>query len=202
MMSRVVLALAGAIGAYFLLVWGLSVLPLGLLGLLLIVAYTPWITRYALLCLLAPGVGFGLLMVMGTDFVLTGTYTWTSFVASLVPSFLVSNLLLLNQFPDVEADRTVGRRHFPISAGRRFSSILYAILLLLAYLSIVVGVVLGLLPTASLLGLLTVAVAVPLAAGVYRNGEQVAQLVRYMGLNVLVTVTTPVLVAIGLLIAA
>jgi 1,4-dihydroxy-2-naphthoate octaprenyltransferase len=141
-------------------------------------------------------------MVMGTDYVLTGSFTWTSFVASLVPTFLVSDLLLLNQFPDIEADQTVGRRHFPIVVGRRLSSVFYAVLLLLAYLSIVAGVALGLLPTASLLGLLTAAVAVPVAVGVYRHGEQLTQLVRYMGLNVLITVTTPVLVAVGLLLAA
>jgi 1,4-dihydroxy-2-naphthoate octaprenyltransferase len=141
-------------------------------------------------------------MVMGTDFVLTGTYGWTSFVASLVPTFLVSDLLLLNQFPDVEADRSVGRRHFPIVAGIRFSTILYAVLLALAYVSIIVGVVLGLLPTASLLGLLTVVVAGPVVMGVYRYGEKLDQLMRYMGLNVLVVITTPMLVAVGLLLAA
>jgi 1,4-dihydroxy-2-naphthoate octaprenyltransferase len=195
------LALASAIGVFFLTVWGLSLLPLGLLGIFLIVAYTPWITRYPLLCLFAPGVGFGLLMVMGTHFVLTGTYGWTSFVASLVPTFLVSDLLLLNQFPDVLADRTVGRRHFPIVAGRRFSSILYAVLLALAYVSIIVGIALRVLPTTSLLGLLTVVVAVPVVMGVYRYCEKSDQLVRYMGLNVLVVITTPVLVAVGLLLA-
>ncbi len=36
--------------------------------------------------------------------------------------FLVSNLLLLNQFPDLEADRSAGRRHLPIVLGRPSSS--------------------------------------------------------------------------------
>ena len=30
-------------------------LPIGLLGLVLVVSYTPWITRHPLLCLVAPG---------------------------------------------------------------------------------------------------------------------------------------------------
>jgi 1,4-dihydroxy-2-naphthoate octaprenyltransferase len=197
----VTLAIAGLIGVYFLAVWGLQLLPLGLLGLALIVAYTPWITRFPLFCLLAPGLGFGLLMVVGTDFVLTGTYTWTSLVASLVPTFLVSDLLLLNQFPDVEADQAVGRRHLPIVVGRQASSVIYAVFLLLAYLSIVVGVALRLLPVASLLGLLTMIVGIPLAVGVYRYAQQLERLMPYMGLNVLVTVVTPVLVAVGLLVA-
>jgi len=196
------MAVTALLGLYFLTVWGWALLPLGLLGLVAIAAYTPWVTRSPLLCLLAPGLGFGLVMVMGTDFVLTGSYSWTAFIASLVPTFLVSNLLLLNQFPDVEADRTVGRRHFPIVAGRRTSSLVYAAFLLLAYLAIVVGVLLGLLPALSLLGLLTLVVAVPTALNVYRYADELEKLMPNLGLNVLITVTTPVLTAIGLLIAA
>ena len=198
----VALALTALIGLYFLTVWGWSILPLGLLGLLVIFAYTPWVTHSPLVCLLAPGLGFGLLMVMGTDFVLTGEYTWTAFVASLVPTFLVSNLLLLNQCPDVEADKSVGRRHYPIVLGRRKSSIIYGLFLFLTYLAIVAGVLLGLLPLVSLLGLLTALLAVPTALGAYRYAEDLEKLVPYLGYNVLLTVATPVLVAIGLLVAA
>jgi 1,4-dihydroxy-2-naphthoate octaprenyltransferase len=72
---------------------------------------------------------------------------------------------------------------------------------LLTYLSIVVGVLLGLLPVAGLLGLLSLVVAVPTAIGVYRYAENLEKLVPYLGLNVLLTVATPVLVAIGLLVA-
>lgn len=197
----VALAITALIGLYFFAVWGWGIVPVGLLGLAAIAAYTPLLTQSPILCLLAPGLGFGLLMVMGTDYVLTGEYTWTAFVASLVPTFLVSDLLLLNQFPDVEADETVGRRHLPIVAGRRLSSLVYGLLLLLAYLSIVVGVLLDLLPIASLLGLLTAIAAVPTARNVYRHAENMEKLMPSMGVNVLLTVATPVLVAIGLLVA-
>ena len=53
-------------------------------------------------------IDYGGVTWVGTDFALTGSYTWTAFLASLIPFFLVSNLLLLNQFPDVEADRSIG----------------------------------------------------------------------------------------------
>src|SRR4030065_881284 len=121
--ALVTLGIVTLTGIYFTWVHGFALLPLGVLGILVIVAYTPWLTRSPLLCLIAPGVGFGPLMVMGTHFALTGQYAWSALVASLIPFFLVSNLLLLNQFPDVEADKTVGRRHFPILSGRRLSSI-------------------------------------------------------------------------------
>jgi 1,4-dihydroxy-2-naphthoate octaprenyltransferase len=198
----IALAITGLIGIYFAAVWGWAILPLGILGLVVIVTYTTWITHSALLCLIAPGLGFGTLMIMGTDFSLTGTYSWTAFIASLVPFFLVSNLLLLNQFPDVEADRTVGRRHYPIVVGRKKSSLIYGAFLLLTYVSIVVGVALGYLPALGLLGLITLVGAVPAAISAYRHADKMDKLVPYMALNVLITVLTPALVGIGLLIAA
>lgn len=188
------------IGIYFIWVRGLSILPLGALGVLLIVAYTPWFTKNPVLCLIAPGLAFGPLMVMGTDFVLTGAYSWSSFFASLVPFFLVNDLLLLNQFPDVEADQSVGRRHLPIILGRRVSSLVYGTMLILAYLSIILGVTLGYLPPISLVGLLTLLIALPVMIGVYRSGESTEKLVPYLGLNVIINIATPVLVAIGLFI--
>jgi 1,4-dihydroxy-2-naphthoate octaprenyltransferase len=193
-------AVTGLIGIYFLYIWGLALLPLGILGLLTVVAYTPWLARYPLLCLIAPGLGFGTFMVMGTDFVLSGAYSWTAFIASLVPFFLVSDLLLLNQFPDVDPDRSVGRRHYPIVIGRRASSYIYAAFLVGAYLSIVLGVYLGYLPTTSLIGLLTIAMAVPAAVGAYRHAQDVGKLIPYMGLNVIINILTPLLVAIGLFV--
>ncbi|NLZ02714.1 MAG: prenyltransferase [Pirellulaceae bacterium] len=194
-------ALVALVGLYFLRRWGLSILPLGILGLAVVAAYTPWLTRRPILCLVAPGIGFGPLMVMGTDFALAGRYSWTALVASLVPFFLVNNLLLLNQFPDVEADRSVGRRHLPIVAGRRASSLVYAAFLLCAYLSIVAGVLLGLLPAASLIGLATLALAVPAAIGAYRHADDLARLKPAMVMNVAINLGTPLLVALGLFLA-
>jgi 1,4-dihydroxy-2-naphthoate polyprenyltransferase len=194
----VTFALTGIVGIYFVHVWGWRLLPLGLIGLFVIVFYTIWFTSSPLLCLVAPGLGFGTLMVMGTDFVLTGAYSCTAFVASLVPFFLVSNLLLLNQFPDVEPDRSVGRRHLPITLGLRRSSLIYGVFLLLSYASIALGVHLHHLPRFSLMGLFTITIALPAFAGAYRFGENIKRLMPYLGLNVVVVILTPILVAAGL----
>jgi len=192
------LALAGLIGLYFTWQQGLWMLPLGVLGIIVILTYTPWLNRNVWLCLVAPGVGFGTLMVMGTYFALKGAYSWTSFFISLTPFFLVSNLLLLNQFPDVEADRSIGRRNLPILAGRKIAAIVYIIFLGLTYLSTIVGVALGFLPLWALLELAALILAVPLAIRVYRFANQIEQLVPAMGLNVIVTLLSPVLLAAGL----
>jgi 1,4-dihydroxy-2-naphthoate octaprenyltransferase len=197
----VTMAIAAVVGIYFVTVWGWELLPLGVLGLALLVIYTPWITRFPLPCLIAPGLGFGTFMVMGTDFVLTGHYSWTAFFASLVPFFLVSNLLLLNQFPDAEADSTVGRRHYPITIGRKRSSIIYGAFVAGAYLAIIVGWLIGVLPAASLLALLTLYVGVRCVIGAYRYADQMDKLIPYLAQNVILNITLPLLTAIGLLIA-
>jgi 1,4-dihydroxy-2-naphthoate octaprenyltransferase len=191
-------SLTGIVGIYFVLVWGWLLLPLGLIGLFVILFYTIWFTRNPLLCLIAPGLGFGTLMVMGTDFVLTGSYSFTAFVASLVPFFLVCNLLLLNQFPDREPDKSVGRKHLPITLGVRTSSLIYGAFLFLTFLSIGVGVQLHYLPRFSLMGLSTIAIAIPACAGAYRYGENIKKLMPYLGLNVVIVIVTPLLVAAGL----
>ena len=199
-LSWAALAITGVIGLYFASVWGWWVLPVGLVGLILLYGYTAWMVYQPVLCLIAPGLGFGPLMVLSTHFALTGTFTWQAFVASLVPFFLVSNLLLLNQFPDVEADRTAGRRHFPILVGRTVSGYIYIAFLIAAYLVVILGVLLGFLPRFSLLALLTIVFAIQIIRSVLANSENVPALIPAMGQNVIVNLLTPVLLAIGLFI--
>ncbi|HSV86118.1 MAG TPA: prenyltransferase [Levilinea sp.] len=194
------LMITALIGIYFISVWGWGLLPLGLIGLVVVYGYTTWLTRTPLLCLVAPGLGFGTLMVMGTHFALTGSYSWAAFFSSLVPFFLVSNLLLLNQFPDVEADASIGRRHYPIVLRRKGSAVIYVIFLLMTYLAIIASVIAGVLPSFTLLGLLTLVIAIPNAVNVYRNADDLAKLIPAMGMNVILNLLTPVLVAIGLVI--
>jgi 1,4-dihydroxy-2-naphthoate octaprenyltransferase len=188
------------IGIYFLFIKGLWLLPLGIIGIIDIVVYTRWLTRSPLICLIAPGLGFGPLMVMGTDFVLSGSYSWTAFIASLVPFFLVSDLLLLNQFPDVEADKGVGRNHLPIVIGRKASVKVYALFLAGAYMSIILGWLTRILPPESLVSLVTIALSVNIVRGISRYADDIPALIPYMGRNVILTILTPVLLAIGLFI--
>jgi 1,4-dihydroxy-2-naphthoate octaprenyltransferase len=195
------LVVTGMIGLYFVSLQGPALLPLGILGLALIVAYTPWVTRNPLLCLFAPGLGFGPFMVVGTSYVFTGSYSWSAWIASLIPFFLVSNLLLLNQFPDVEADQRVGRRHLPICIGRRRSAWVYAGVTCCAYLSIVGGVAADVLPVSGLLALPVALIAVAIIPGIRRNATDMEKLKPLLGWNLVVTLLTPLLLATGLFLA-
>ena len=197
-----VLALVGTagIGLYFTVNVGAAILPVGLLGLLVAGTYSTHMVHSPLACLLAPGLGVGVLMVSGTVFALTGHYSGTALLASMLPFFLGSNLLLLNQFPDVEADRQVGRRNFPIILGRRRSALIYATLLMATYVTIVAAVVSGYFPRLALIGLGTAIVGLPVCIGVYRRANDLDALLPLMGLNVAITLATPLLVGVGLLL--
>jgi 1,4-dihydroxy-2-naphthoate octaprenyltransferase len=190
----------GAIGIYFVWEYGWTILPLGLLGILVIYFYTTHLTKDPILCAIAPGLGFGPLMVLGTYFAQTGEYTLMAGMASMIPGFLVSNLLLLNQFPDVEADRAGARRHLLITQGRQTSAKVYAGLIIATYLWIIASVAFKIFPLTALLGLLTLPVAVKTVRGVLKNYDNIDNLVPFMGQNVMIVLLTPLLVGVGIMV--
>ncbi len=193
------LALTVLVGAYFVSVRGAGLLLVGVPGVLAVVLYTRWLTRDPILCLLAPGIGFGSCMVMGVYFVLTGTFGAAALFASLAPFFLVSNLLLINQFPDIEPDADVGRRHLMIVHGRRTGVVIYGVFLAGTYLSIVIAWMAGFFPPLALAALFTAPLAAHTALGVARHQDSATEeLVPYMGKNVIITLATPALLAAGL----
>lgn len=197
------LLLSAAIGLGFVLRWSdrwLLLAPLGLLGLALVASYTSWITRHPWLCLIAPGLGFGPLMVAGTAFALTGHYSATSLVAAAVTFCQANNLLLLNQFPDVDADRRVGRRTLPMVLGRPRCAAVLGAQALAAAAALLAGVASGVLPPAAASGLLTLPWAARSVQLAHRHADEPARLLPAMALNVAVCLLTPLLMAAGLVL--
>ncbi|HHL31380.1 MAG TPA: prenyltransferase [Oceanospirillales bacterium] len=204
-MKKVVLAIGivsllvtVAIGLYFISRFGLSILPLGVLGVFLIVSYTGWINKYPLLCLIAPGLGFGFLFVIGSQYVLTGSYLSLSWQLAIIPFALVNNLLLLNQYPDCEADKTAGRNHFPIAFGVTKSNVIYGLFVGLAIVVLLTLVLLNYLPILSLVALLPLPLAFYALSGAIKHGKNIGKHPRYLASNVLVALTTPLLLAVSI----
>ena len=196
------LLITALIGLYFVSIRGWGLLPLGILGVVMILFYTNYITRSPLFCLIAPGLSFGPLMVMGTYYVLTGHYSMTVAVVSLIPFFLVNNLLLLNQYPDIPADKQIGRFHFPIAYGKSNSNKVLFLFYLMAYLVLIIAVVLKLLPVTALAGLLTALVAVKAIQIIQHHFDNVEKILPAMGMNVMVNIFTPVLISVGVIFFA
>ncbi len=195
------LSISALIGLYLTSQAGPGLLLPGLIGIALVVAYTAWITRRPLLCLLAPGLGFGPIMVAGSYYAVTGQYSLAIVWVSLTPMLLVSGLLLINQFPDVEPDRVHGRRHLPILLGREASARLFVGVLMLAYLVPVTGVVAGVLPISTLLILLAAPGAAVVGRKALLHANEPRALTPWLGLNVATLMATIVLLGVGLLLA-
>jgi 1,4-dihydroxy-2-naphthoate octaprenyltransferase len=186
------------IGSFFIWKYGSSIVPLGIAGLAIIVSYTKWINQHPLLCLVAPGFGFGFLMVVGTQFVLQGEYTMLSWLIAAIPFFLVNNLLLLNQYPDIQADASVGRNHFPIAYGIHRSNIVYGLFATATIVIIISYVLLGYLPALSLLALLPMPLAFFSLYGAIKHRAAIGHFPQYLAANVAVTLLTPLLLALSI----
>lgn len=192
------LFLASAIGAWYIRQSGPVVAVIGLVGVVTVLGYTSFFVYSPVLCLISPGIGFGPVMVLGAHAALTGSVNLTAVLASLIPFFTVSNLLFLNQFPDVEADRAVGRRHIPILWGRKRSVWLYGIMHLAAFGVIAVATILGIFPPWSWLGVIPLPLAVMSTVTAARYADDFEGRLPALAQNVLVNLLTPTLLAVGI----
>lgn len=75
------------LGIYLIIVSGMLILPIGIVGVALILTYTQWLNRLPFLCLIAPGLGFGVLMVVGTHVILRAEHSQLAWLVSLIPFF-------------------------------------------------------------------------------------------------------------------
>jgi 1,4-dihydroxy-2-naphthoate octaprenyltransferase len=191
--------LAMIIGVYFVIVSGLLLLPLLLVAALCIFLYTPVILKRRW-PEWSPGVGLGVLPVLGAYFVQTDTYTWPLLIASIPSGILVHNLLFLNEFPDTEADMTANRKTLPITMGKEKASIVYSVLTVVMYLWIIGWVAVGTMPTFSLIAVLTFPFAIKAIQGA-RQHQDINRLMPAMANNVLVVLLTQLLLGIGYILA-
>jgi 1,4-dihydroxy-2-naphthoate octaprenyltransferase len=198
--ATVSLLMAMVIGIYFVFERGWLLFPLLLVGGFSAYFYNVCLSKWLVGELFA-GLNFGPVMVLGSYYVQTGRYSWEALFASLAPGVLTANLLFLNEFPDREADERGGRRHLVIALGREGARFLYVGLIIVAYLLIVIGVVTGMMPWVTLIGLGTVVFAWKAAKGALKDYNDVNRLVPALGANVMTILGTQALLAVGYVIA-
>ncbi|MFZ2446555.1 MAG: prenyltransferase [Syntrophobacteraceae bacterium] len=190
-----------AIGVFFVVVSGWKLIPLIVVAALCLVLYTPVIlrTRWPEW---SPGLGLGILPILGLYFVQTGEYDWVVLIASIPSGILVHNLLLLNEFPDVEADRTGGRKTTPVVFGMEAAGKLFRIATISVYVWIV-GCVLAtvifgrvVMPVYCLIVLLTLPLAIQAMRG-SREYKDMSKLVPALRSNVMFILATQLLQGVG-----
>jgi 1,4-dihydroxy-2-naphthoate polyprenyltransferase len=194
-------AAALVIGVFFVVVRGWQLIPLLVAAVLCLVFYTPVILK-TYWPEWSPGFGLGIMPLLGFYFVQTGRYDWVVLAASIPSGILVHNLLLLNEFPDVEADRMGGRKTTPVVFGMEAAARFFRISTISVYVWIV-GCVLATLvtgtvvmPVYSLLAFLTLPLAQKAMHG-SRECRDLSKLVPALGHNVMFILLTQVLLGVG-----
>jgi 1,4-dihydroxy-2-naphthoate octaprenyltransferase len=190
------LAGAGLVGVYFLVRFYTVLFPIILAGFVLIVFYSPILSKIHGISELAAGSGFGLIG-LGTYVTQTGSVEGPGLAVFVPVTILVGLLLFLNEFPDADVDKEAGRHHLVVLLGRKNARWLYLGGLVATYLSIVIAVITSVAPVAILLSLVTIPIAYKATRITLINYEQIPNLIPAMGFNVILILSTIGLLGAG-----
>lgn len=174
------------IASYLISQTGVALLWLGLFGALLGWGYSapPLNLNSRGLGELSVLAGFGLLP-LGTYLVQTGELSLLLVLVSLPVGLLTANLLYINQFPDRKADIQAQKRHWVARLSPNVARWGYVLIALLAWLTLAVLVLVGILPMLALVSVLPVLLSIKAARILLRNAEMPQNLVPAIQMTIL-----------------
>ncbi len=177
LISIVSFTIALIIGIVLWQMTGNWVLYLIIFGLFSSVFYTatPLQLKYKALGDIMVFLGFGTGMTLGAYYVQTREFSWLPIILSIPLGFLIDAILHSNNIRDIKFDGKFGIKTIPIIIGEKLSRYFYYFLIIGAYLSIVIFVILGLLPWPALLNFITLPTAIKLikmAKNIPPNGQE------------------------------
>ncbi|HDR89912.1 MAG TPA: prenyltransferase [Bacteroidetes bacterium] len=201
------LLLAFSIGVYFTFASHWFIMVLTLIGGVTIISYTEGLARIQLGELFA-GLALGSLVVIGTYVAMTATpgmplsgiLPLKVILVSIPPGILTALLLLINEFPDMEADRAGGRRHLVIVLGRKKAAYLYAFGMFLTFGTILILPLVGLASAWIYLALIPMPLGIRSSITAIRHGDDMHKMVPALGTNVITVLGTDLLLAVGIII--
>ncbi len=149
--------ITAAIGVYLAATHGWPVLALGLFGGFCSVFYTlpPVKFGYRGLGELGLLVNFGPIIGLGAYYVQARTIAVEPLIVSLVLGLMMWSMIIINEIPDYDADRSGGKWNLVARFGRRRGVILYIVGLALAYGVLISAVFTGFTPSLALIGLVS-----------------------------------------------
>src|SRR5207244_12908589 len=100
-----------AVGAYFVVQFAFDPVVLAFTGIAVvsILAYSSFLSKWGI-GELVTGINFGPLLLLGTYYVQTRTLALQPLLVGAVLGILTAGILYINEFPDVDADSSKGRR--------------------------------------------------------------------------------------------
>ena len=168
LVSSSCLVLGCLIGLYFVFALQLTLLFwLGLIGVVSSYFYVgpPFKLAYRGIGEFVVGLNFGPVMTLGAYYVQTGTLSLVPFLASIPIGMLIAAVLWINEFPDMDADRAVGKKTLVLRLGYGRSIVVYVGLVAGSYLLILVYSILQLFTSLTITSYSTIVVllTIPIA---------------------------------------
>lgn len=196
------LMIGTAIGLYLSYERGYKLLYIGVIGLFSGYFYSapPLFLAGRGLGEFLVGINFGILTVIGSYYVQIGNISLEAVFASLPLSFLIAALLYINEFPDYEADKAVGKNHLVVRLGKARARYGFILLIIGAYGSLILGVSLGHLPPVALLTLASTVFGIKAARGLYKNFDKTRELIPYIKATIATHSATGIILIITLLV--
>jgi 1,4-dihydroxy-2-naphthoate octaprenyltransferase len=123
------------LGLYLVYSVGLIILWIGILSILAGLAYTagPFPLAYHGLGDLFVFIFFGIVGTVGTYYLHAQQFTWLALLISLPVGALVTNILIVNNYRDIDEDRTAGKKTLAVILGKEFSRFEYIFFILLSF---------------------------------------------------------------------
>jgi 1,4-dihydroxy-2-naphthoate octaprenyltransferase len=195
-------AVAVAIGLFLAAERGWWLLAIGAVGVALSLAYTAPPFRLVHRGLGEPvtALGFGPVMVLGAYFVCAQEFSWEALYISLPVALLIALVLYVNQIPDRAGDEAVGKRTLIVRWPESRVITAYELMAGAAFVLIALGPPLGITPWWTLVGLLTIPMALKVVKGLRGAYGQPYALMPVMQTNIGLHLFTGLLLVAGYLI--
>lgn len=149
------LAITACLGIAMIVMTGWGILFFGLAGIATAGLYTVGLKyKYYGLGIPSVFIAMGLLMPLGTYYLMTGDLSWQLALISLPNAFMITAVLNGNELRDFESDMEAGVRTVSVRIGYERSMLLYRVLNTLPFLLVPLYVIFGLLPIYALVVLL------------------------------------------------
>jgi 1,4-dihydroxy-2-naphthoate octaprenyltransferase len=201
------LIIAALTGIYFTFVSHWIIFVISIIGGFSVLFYTNFLAKNVLGELFA-GLSLGTLVVLGTYISMTaspGTPLSQLLPAEVIwisipPGILTSLLLLINQFPDMEADKQGGRKHLVIRYGIKRASYIYTFGMFVTFGIIVLMPIVGISSPWIYIALLPLPLAVKACLTAIRHGSDITKMIPALGSNIMTVLGTDLLLAVAVFI--
>ncbi|HSW94623.1 MAG TPA: LLM class flavin-dependent oxidoreductase [Patescibacteria group bacterium] len=150
-------AIAAVFGIYLTAQRGWPVIALGIVGLIGGYTYTapPFQYKYKALGLPLVFLQMGVLMVVGSAYVVSGFFDPRAVILAIPVGLLVTAILHGNEWRDISEDARMGAATLSTIFGRKVAHYWYVGLLVAAYMVLAISVLLAILPAYALLAVLS-----------------------------------------------